>query len=184
MSRHFAIDVPAHIESLLLLRGGRILDAASGVALAILEDRPVVVRLDGPLSGSYAMLSQTGLGRREQLSDRQFLEWVEFGEGAAPARRDQQVVDLADGEARLREVMRAIQDEVAPQVAALIVTRAQERTTTEEGAGSPPDLPSRAACFDALAALFDLGDALDPSLTWRESFGGCCRIYPASPLIS
>ena len=163
MSHQFAFDdhedytEAAQIEALLHLRGGRILDAASGVALAILEDRPVVVRLEGPLSGSYALLSKTGLGRPEQLSDRRFLEWLEGGGGAASARRDQHVVDLAEGEARLREVMQAIQDEVAPQVSALIAADAQERSATEEDKGSPPDPPSRATCFDALATFFDMG---------------------------
>jgi len=163
VSRHIAFNChedyseAAHIEALLHLRGGRILDAVSGVALAILEDRPVVVRLEGPLSGSYAMLSKIGLGKPEQLSDRRFLEWLEGGEGAASARRDQHVVDLAEGEARLREVMQAIQDEVAPQVSALIAAEAQERSASEEGKGGLPDPPSRATCFDALATFFDKG---------------------------
>lgn len=163
MSRHFAFDChedyteAAHIEALLLLRGGRILDAASGVALAMLDDRPVVVRLDGAASGSYAMLSKTGPGRLKQLSDRRFLEWVEAEGGAAPAHQVQQVVDLAEGEARLREVMQAIQDVVVPQVSGLIAARAQELNATEEGRETPPDPPSRAACFEALAAFVDMG---------------------------
>jgi hypothetical protein len=163
VSRHFTFDChedyseAAHIEALLLLRGGRILDAASGVALAMLEERLVVVRLEGPRSGRYAMLSKIGPGRLEQLSDRRFLEWVEGGEGAASARRDQHVVDLAEGEARLREIMQAIQEEVVPQVSALIAARAQERPTTEEGGVSPSVPPSRAACFGLLATFFDMG---------------------------
>lgn len=163
MSRHFAFNFQedyteaAHIEALLLLRGGRILDAASGVALAMLDDRLVVLRLEGPRSGNYAMLSKTGPGRLKQLSDRRFLEWVEEAEAAASARRCQRVVDLAEGEARLREVMQAIQDEVAPQVSALIAARAQEHAMSEEGRETRPDPPSRAACFEALAASFDMG---------------------------
>jgi hypothetical protein len=107
VSRQFAFDdhedytEAAQIEALLHLRGGRILDAASGVALAMLDDRLVVLRLEGPWSGSYALLSKTGLGRPEQLSDRRFLEWLEGGGGAASARRDQHVVDLSEGVALL-----------------------------------------------------------------------------------
>jgi hypothetical protein len=163
VSRHFTFDAhedhsaAAYIEALLLLRGGRILVVASGVALAHLDDRLVALRLEGLRSGCYAILSKSGLGRPEQLSDRQFLEWAEAGEGAASARRGQRVVDLAVGEARLREVMQAIQDEVVPQVSALIAARAQERTTVEEGSETPPDPPSKAACFDALAAFLDMG---------------------------
>lgn len=184
MSRHFAFDChedlseAAHIEALLDLRGGRILDAASGVALALLDDRPVVVRLEGRLSGSYAMLSKKGLGRREQLSGRRFLEWVEAGEGAASARRDQQVVDLAEGEARLREVMQAIQDEVAPQVSALIAAEAQERSATEEGKGSPRDPPSRATCFSALATFFDMGGHSESYPHIAEAVQGLLKDVP------
>ncbi|GGW39912.1 hypothetical protein GCM10011452_30390 [Gemmobacter lanyuensis] len=163
MSRHFSFDChedyteAAHIEALLLLRGGRILDAASGVALALLDERPVVVRLEGRRSGNYALLSKTGPGTIKQLSDQQFLEWAEADGGAASARPDQQVVDLAEGEARLCEVMQAIQDEVVPQVSALIAARAQELNATEEGRETKPEPPSRSACFEALAAFFAMG---------------------------
>jgi hypothetical protein len=98
MSRHSRFDIDedcsnaARIEALVLMRGGRILEHVAGVALALLDNCPVAIRVDGPRSGTYATLSKTGVGRPKQLSDRLLLEWSE-ADTVAPSRHgDRQVL--------------------------------------------------------------------------------------------
>ncbi|MFD1807435.1 hypothetical protein ACFSHQ_02750 [Gemmobacter lanyuensis] len=138
-----------------------------------MDERPVVVRLEGRRSGNYALLSKTGPGTIKQLSDQQFLEWAEADGGAASARPDQQVVDLAEGEARLCEVMQAIQDEVVPQVSALIAARAQELNATEEGRETKPEPPADPPASRHWRRFSPWAGILDLFQPWPGSFRGC-----------
>lgn len=173
MSRHFSFDFDdpcpgAAIEALLGIRGGRLLEEHAGVAIAILENRPIALRLEGPRAGAYATLTKTGLGRPQTLSDRLFLEMVEAEMGKSSGHATRQVVGLAEGEARLRHVMAEIQEEIQPAISALLALESRGGPETGLDRTSGPVTWSRTECFGALAAFFDMGGYPAPGLCLAE----------------
>jgi hypothetical protein len=163
MSRHFAFNFEeerseaAAIEAVVLMRGGRLLEDGAGVVLAVLENRPIAIRLDGPRAGTYITLSKTGVGRRQNLPDRGFLDTADVGAAKVFSLAVPQVVDLVEGEERLQKTMQAILTEVQPQIAALLAAQAQDPSEAEQIRAGSPDARSRRDCFEAMAVFLDTG---------------------------
>lgn len=177
MSRHYSCDFDfddddlrpaAAIEALALMRGLRLLETEAGVAIAVLEKRPIALRLEGPRAGTYATLTKTGLGRPQTLSDRLFLEMVEADMCKAAGHATWQVVGLSEGEVRLRHIMAEIQEEIQPEISALLSLERQGGPEIESDRKSGPVTWNRTECFGALAAFFDMGGYPAPGLCLAE----------------
>lgn len=160
----------AEIEAHVLVRGGRIVERGSRVALALLGDGPVILLLDGPKAGTLAKLLRTGIGRLESIWEPAFSELSQTAaENASATHSGGQVYDLAGGEARLREVMHAIRDDIGPQILREIARGALGQQSADVIA-----MPStsrhlwrdRAECLDGLAPLLEAGRVCDGDDDW------------------
>ena len=160
----------AEIEAHVLVRGGRIVERGSRVALALLGDVPVILLLDGPKAGMLAKLLHSGIGRLETIWEPDFSELSQAAaENASATHSGGQVYDLAGGEARLREVMDAIRDDIGPQILKEIARGALGQQSADVIA-----MPStsrhlwrdRAECLDGLAPLLEAGRVCDGDDDW------------------
>lgn len=163
------------VEGLLCMRNGHFLDWGERVALAILDDEPVALRLDGPRAGYYGRLLPGG-GPCQSLSNVEFLREIEGFSGPDPAAPG--TVTLAEGEDRLKIVMSAILRDIRPQVLARIAKEEAERAAS--AAEADPRVPAvapaphtvppldRRAVIDAFAPLIDLGWDRRPGPLWDK----------------
>lgn len=160
----------AEIEAHVLVRGGRIVDRGSRVALASLGEWPVILLLDGPKAGTLAKLLHSGIGRLETIWEPTCSELSQAaGEAVPDPHNGGQVYDLAGGEARLREVMHAIRDDIGAQISRDIAREALGHHSAE--VNSMPSTSwhlwrDRAECLDGLAPLLEAGRVCDGGDDW------------------
>lgn len=154
---------PAEIEAHVLMRGGHFVTWGTRVALAVLEGKPAVLLLDGPAAGRYMWLSRSGIGHRCSIWDPIFQDLTDEIVPPAPdTKQSGQVFDLAGGEARLRNVMQLILEDIGPQVSAQITREALEQQSfcLQEGAAPASLKPiwwNETDCLDAFAPLLEAG---------------------------
>lgn len=163
---------PAGQGALVPTRGGHFVTSGARFALALLEGRPVTILMDGPAAGTQARLSKTGLGRLGSIWDRTFDDGSDESDADRPGVADRgRGHDLAEGEARLRDVMQTILEDSRPQILAQIARDAPGQRSARLNGITVPVLERRICrtkddCLDGLAPVLEGGQLCKPPPNW------------------
>lgn len=172
---------PAEIEALVLMRGGHFLVWGTRVALAVLEGKPAVLLLDGPSAGRYVWLSRSGIGHMHSIWAPIFPDIADEIFPPVPDTKQRgQVFDLAGGEARLRNVMELILEDIGPQVSTQIAHEAFELQSFGMREGAAPDALepiswNETDCLDAFAPFLEAGQVGSKVAGWAGMVDVLCR---------
>lgn len=160
-------------EAAILARGGQIVASGAKVALAILDEGPAIVVMNGPKAGTQAMLLKNGIGRPRDILGS-VVPAMTSPCAVEPCDKSEtgKVYDLIGGEARLREVMAVILADISRQISEQIASEMTREGATDLTDSLPADLPrawrDKAACLDALTPWLECGRSSYVGSGWAE----------------
>ncbi len=160
-------------EAAILARGGQIVASGAKVALAILDEGPAIVIMNGPKAGTQARLLKNGIGRPRDILGS-VVPTMTSPCAVEPCDKSEtgKVYDLIGGEARLREVMAVILADISRQISEQTASEMTREGATDLTDSLPADLPrawrDKAACLDALTPWLECGHSSNVGSDWAE----------------